>query len=215
MPVRQIPKNHQNITGQISSTKSVGKAEFESSLERDFLIILDFNYTVIKFEVQPCQIPFCDSHGKTHHYTPDVLVEYYSNYTHTTTHILYEVKYRNDLRQNWGNWHGKFKAAFSYAKKQGWKFKLITEREIRQPYLTTARFLRAYNTPIEDSRLQTAMTVMKTLREAAPETLIAALATDFSNRAEITYLVWQMLAKGYLHMDYTQPLSTQTRIWAN
>lgn len=215
MPVRKIPKSYRNITGQISSSKAIGVAGFESSLERDFLIILDFNYMVNSFEIQPCKIEYIDTHGKLHVYTPDVLVEYYSDHTQKSYSILYEVKYRGDLFTNWKEWRTRFKAAYSYAKAQGWKFKIITEYEIRQPYLETARFLRDYNSPIEDSRLQTATIIMRTLRETDPETLVAALASDFSNRAEVTYLVWQMLAKGYLHMDYTQPLNMKTRIWLN
>lgn len=215
MPVRKIPKSYQNITGQISSQKAFGSASFESSLERDFLIILDFNYMVRRFEVQPCKIEYTDIQGKLRYYTPDVLVEYSSDYSQESYSILYEVKYHDDLLENWKEWRTKFKAAYAYAKAHRWKFKIITECEIRQPYLETARFLRDYNSPIEDSRLQTAVTIMRTLRETDPETLVAALASDFSNRAEVTYLVWQMLARGYLHMDYTQPLNMKTRIWLN
>lgn len=73
MSIRKIPKNHQNITGQISSRKSIGPAGFKFSLGRGFLILLDFNCFVEKFEVQLCKIDFLDTDGKKRTYTPDYL----------------------------------------------------------------------------------------------------------------------------------------------
>lgn len=213
MPVRKIPKNHQNITGQISSLKSIGPAAFESSLERDFLIILDFNCFVEKFEVQPCRVEYYDENNKKRSYTPDVLVSYNSSNSAKEKKLLYEVKYRDDLRKNWHIFKPKFAAAYAFALSKGWNFKLITEREIRQPYLENAKFLKRYNTPIEDSRLSMAHKIMNDLRETDPETLIAALASDFSNRAEVIYLVWQMLARGYINTDFTQTLNMKSKIW--
>lgn len=213
MPVRKVPKNHQNITGQISSVKSAGPAAFESSLERDFLILLDFNYFIEKFEVQPCKIEYFYK-DKKRSYTPDVLVQYATSDSKEGKRILYEVKYRDDLRNNWHIWKSKFKAAYAFALSKGWKFKIITEREIRRPYyLDNAKFLKRYNTPIEDCRLSTAHEIMSNLRETDPETLVAALASDFSNRAEVIHLVWQMLARGYLNTDLTQPLNMKSKIW--
>lgn len=213
MPVRKIPKSHQNITGQISSQKSIGPAGFESSLERDFLILLDFNCFVEKFEVQPCKIDFLDTDGKKRTYTPDVLAFCYLNNTKQIHKVLYEVKYRQDLQENWLKWKPKFKAAYRYALSKRWKFKIITDKEIRTPYLQNAKFLRNYNTPIDDSRLATAYELMTEWRESDPSTLIAALASDLSNRIEVTYLIWQMIARGHLKTDLTLPLNMNSKIW--
>lgn len=46
MPIRKIPKNYRNITGIAPHNKAVGAAAYESSLERDFLILLAFNQDV-------------------------------------------------------------------------------------------------------------------------------------------------------------------------
>ena len=43
MPVRKIPKNYRNVTGVHASEKSIGEAQFESTLERDFLTLLEFH----------------------------------------------------------------------------------------------------------------------------------------------------------------------------
>ena len=52
MPIRKIKKNYRNVTGIFASTKAVGEAQFESTLERDFLRLLEFSPDVARFEVQ-------------------------------------------------------------------------------------------------------------------------------------------------------------------
>lgn len=128
MPVRKIPKNYRNVTGVASHLKSNGKAMFESTLERDFLTLLEFNPSVESFEVQPVTIHWVDDSNKARTYTPDVLAYFHLTSNPTT---LYEVKYRSELRESWTELKPKFKAALKYTRSKGWRFKLITENEIR------------------------------------------------------------------------------------
>lgn len=214
MSTRTIPKNYRNVTGVLASSKAIDASEFESTLEKDFLTILEFDKLVDKFEVQPVTIEYIGSNGYVRNYTPDVLVHYRSGLLSSKPKtVLYEVKYRNDLKENWTKYRPKFKVAMHYAYKRNWKFSIITECEIRTPYLNNIKFLLRYRSPIDDMRLMNAMNLMDELRETDPDSLVAALATDNLNRAEVIYLVWQMLAKGYLQADITQPLTMKTRIW--
>ncbi len=202
------------MTGILASSKAIDISGFESTLEKDFLTILEFDRLVDKFEVQPVTIEYIDHIGGERTYTPDVLVHYCSGLLSPTPKtILYEVKYRNDLKENWTKYRPKFKAALHYACKQNWKFSIITECEIRTPYLNNIKFLLRYRSPIDDMRLMNAISLMNELRETDPDSLVAALAADNLNRAEMIYLVWQMLAKGYIQADITQPLTMKTRIW--
>lgn len=66
MPVRKIPKNYRNVTGVHASDKSIGDAQFESTLERDFITLLEFFPDVDRFEVQPRLIKWLDVSGKQH-----------------------------------------------------------------------------------------------------------------------------------------------------
>ena len=138
MPIRKIPKNYRNITGIAPYNKAVGIAAYESSLERDILTLLEFDTNVQHFEVQPIAIEWFDPVGKKHIYTPDVLVHYQNDV------IIYEVKYRSDLRKNWRELKPKFQAALHFCKSHGWHFKLITELEIHTDYLCNIRFLLPY-----------------------------------------------------------------------
>ena len=56
MAVRKIPKNHLFVTGGYSSRKSEEMDGFESLLEKDYLLLLDFDDTVESFEAQPVRI---------------------------------------------------------------------------------------------------------------------------------------------------------------
>lgn len=51
MPMRSVPKNYRNVTGIVASGKAEGPEQFESTLERDFLALLEFSPSVWRFEV--------------------------------------------------------------------------------------------------------------------------------------------------------------------
>ncbi len=70
---------------------------FESTLERDFLMLLEFDKNVERFEVQPIKLEWTNDLGKPHSYTPDVLVYYCKGKKQIT---LFEVKYRDDIKKN-------------------------------------------------------------------------------------------------------------------
>ncbi|MDW7645230.1 MAG: TnsA endonuclease N-terminal domain-containing protein [Desulfuromonadales bacterium] len=139
MPVRKIPKNYRNITGRIAVSDGSEPKGFESSLERDFLILLDFDITVVRFEEQPATISYNDQEGRARTYTPDVLAFYRTDIPFSRKRVpcLFEVKYREDLKKGWKEFRPKFKAAIRYAKKRGWKFKIITERGAAPVFLDT------------------------------------------------------------------------------
>ena len=141
MLVLKIPASRAfNTRGQIASSKSVGKAMYESALERDYLFLLDFDRNVKRFEVQPIKIDMTHIPGHRH-YTPDVLVEFKPGYGRPW---LIEVKFEKDLRRHWVDLKPKFKAAMQNCRKYGWIFHLVTERHVRTPLLENVKFLRDY-----------------------------------------------------------------------
>src|SRR2546428_10283305 len=146
MPVRTIPKNYRNLTGLVPNTRTSGMTAFESTLERDFLLLLDFDPDVAFFEEQPVKIVYHDANGRRRTYTPDVLVRYRTNPTQArhTKPLLCEVKYRDDLRQHWVEYRPKFRAAQCYARQQGWRGHLGTERHRRSPYLAYVKALQPH-----------------------------------------------------------------------
>ncbi len=157
MPARRIPKNYRSVTGVTAAAKADGPAEFESTLERDLLALLEFSPEVRQFEVQPVTLTWRDG-SIERRYTPDALARFRTHRGQPELpSILYEVKYRADLWADWPKLRPKFRAALRFAKAQGWRFKIITEQEIRTPYLANAQFLlpfiRQGPPPVEDMDL--------------------------------------------------------------
>lgn len=212
MPVRRIPKNYRNVTGMAAHRKAEGSAAFESTLERDFLALLEFSPEVDQFEVQPVTIEWLNDQGKQRKYTPDVLVSYVSGNSPT----LFEVKYRSDLKKDWVVLHPKFKAAIHYAKAQGWRFRIATEVEIRTPYLANANFLLPFlrrnpRLPSDDALLKDAL---PGLAEATPATLLSHVAHDDQQRARLLPVLWRMIGLREIGADLDQPLNMNSRLWS-
>jgi hypothetical protein len=133
------------------------------------------------------------------------------------TPLLYEVKYRDDLRANWKEYRPKFRAAVRFAKAQGWRFKLMTEQEIRTPYLSNAQFLLPFARKcvfptVEDMDLLDS--ALLELREADIETLLQAVCVDEWNRARLMPTLWYLIGTFHFSTDLHVPLTKKSRLWS-
>lgn len=122
--------------------KRVGDGEYESTLERDLAYLLEQDRAVTEFEVQPLTVPVPGRRP----YTPDVRVVLESGAT-----VLVEVKHQADLvcrswrpADEWDTFRRKLRGAARFARERGWLFRVVTERDIRTPYLINVTRLRAY-----------------------------------------------------------------------
>jgi len=214
MPARKIPKNYRNVTGIAAAGKAEGAAGFESTLERDFLTLLEFSPDVERFEVQPVTLSWHDGTGERR-YTPDALVHFRRTERTTPAVILYEVKYRAELREKWEELRPKFRAAIRFARAQGWRFKLISEREIRTTYLDNARFLLPYvrqgPPPVADMDLLDAM--LRGRREANVEQLLQVACQDQWNRARLLPAAWYLVGTFHFGADLHSPLTMHSLLW--
>lgn len=76
MPARKIRKNHLTVTGSFASRKDGSVGSFESLLEKEYMVLLNFDDAVESFEEQSVNIPVL---GVPRGYTPDVLVHFHEN----------------------------------------------------------------------------------------------------------------------------------------
>lgn len=216
-PARKIPKNYRNLTGKWFSNKADKLVAFESSLERDFIIMQDIDPSVSSVVEQPVRIIYKDDAGRERSYVPDFQLAYNSNQQLST---LFEVKYRADLFENWSIYKPKFKAALSFAKSHGLKFKLITEREISGVVLENAKFLSNYLNDYfldeDDLHLEWVSLIESTIQKLGSctvEQLIAVIANNKWKRAEAIAQIWRLIALNDIHADLQQPLNLNTEIW--
>lgn len=213
MPVRKIKKNYRNVTGISSATKSIGQAQFESTLERDFLRLLEFSPEVERFEVQPRTIRWRDNSDAECSYTPDVLVIFTEAVSRPPW--LCEVKYRSGLRKDWAELHPKFIQAIRYAKHQGWRFRLITECEIRGPDLDAAKFLLPFRRHlIAPERKTRLLSLLNILGESTPQAILQALSPDPQEQAEWLPVLWQLVANFDISMDFEEAITMTSKLWS-
>ncbi|MEB1629970.1 TnsA endonuclease N-terminal domain-containing protein [Xanthomonas campestris pv. campestris] len=188
-----------------------GAAAFESSLERDWLLALDFDPRVQAIQVQPFSLHY-QHEGVTRRYTPDVRADY-SVATGVAT-VVYEVKHSEELRLNWSAYRPRFKAAVCYCRDQGWRFKLVTERHIRTALLDNARFLRRYRAlPEQDLYLQQLLYTLRALGTTTPQALLAAAYWAEESRMAALPMLWKLIATGRLGADLHVPLTMSAPIW--
>lgn len=184
---------------------------FESALERDFLVLLASDPNLGDVREQPLRIDFRDPAGRRTHYTPDFLVLYDGDHPQ---HVLYEIKYRADLRAEWPRLKAAFLAARLHAREQGMRFSIMTEVEIRGPYLANVRFLRGYrDRPYDETIEEHLVRTLAILGETTPQALLAAAYQDRENRIAAIAPLWRLLSTGRVHADLSQPLTMTTPVW--
>jgi hypothetical protein len=214
MVVRVIPKNFRTVTGRLASRKNRRLIGFESTLEKDFYLLLECDPTVETFEEQPVTITYADSSGTRHRYTPDVLIRYRRNAQGGMPDALCEIKYRDDLRQHWREYKPRFKAAVHYATQHGWRFRLVTEREIRTPRLHHARFLRRYRHQLVEAQdVRQVLRTLGALGATQPQTLLQAWSGERDRQARLLSVLWHLVAHGQVGIDLSGPLSMRSAIW--
>ena len=213
MPIRTIPKNYRNVTGISASPKAGGAAQFESTLERDFLSLLEFSPEVKTIDPQPVKVEWLDASGRQRSYTPDVFVEFIES--DGKLPWLCEVKYRSELREKWVEFRPKFKAASHFAKEQGWRFKIVTEREIRTPYLANVHFLIGFRRTIPNAGLvRDILEHLKKINDATPRNLVKALRPDATAQAQLIGVLWHLIATFQVGTDLHKPLTMKSHIWS-
>lgn len=217
MPVRKIPLRHSSLSGVTPSHKNNRLHEFESSLERDLLTILEFDINVQSFEEQPVCIHYLDEIGKPHTYTPDVLINYRSDFPPGCwmKPQLCEVKYRVDLWKNWPLLKPKFRAAVRFAADHGMQFKILTEKEIRTEYLENARFLNRYRrVEVDPGYVERLDELLHQIPSTTPEEIIQLAARDTYRQAQYLFVLWHMVVLGLVGVELTHKLTMQSPIWA-
>lgn len=183
----------------------------ESTLERDWLILLDFDDSIERYEEQPVRINYYDEQGRRRFYYPDVIVFYKDG----RQPLLCEVKYRDELKQKWKEMKPKIRAARAYAREHGWRFGILTEREIRTPFLVNVKLLR-HHRRFEPSADMQRMVIdrLRTMRKATPSRLLRAIHNDPWQTAEIIPVLWYLVSTRQVQADLTDPLTMHTPIKA-
>lgn len=212
LPARKIPKNALSLTGILNCVKPQDPQRFESTFERDAMILLDSDPTVKSFLGQPVTIRYTDAVGKAHTYTPDILVVFHPDPITgiTPKPLLIEVKPRKVLFDQWKELKPKFMAARKYAagKERQWRFVILTEQEIRpKTILPNLKFLRPHLRRQPDPAWAVALLdEMRRKKECTVDALMRRLCPDVSQHSGIISNLWNLIATRQIWVDLTLPL---------
>lgn len=208
MAVRKIPKNYLHVTGKFASQKNEQMGGFESLLEKDYMLLLEFDDAVESFEEQPVTIPIP---GVPRGYTPDILVRFRSDVAtgQLRPPELTEIKSVEDLSKNQEKYAPKFAAAKEYASEFGWVFNIKTEKEIRTRRLANIKFLREYRNidPAEEDCIKLHSLLLSFNGVAALPDLLGALGQTDDDKLYWLPVIWNMVLKKRLIIDLDVPLS--------
>lgn len=214
MPVRNIPIGNRAVTGQHGRSGT----RYESSLERDFFELMMADPTVASVEGQPVQILYATSQGKQRRYTPDALVRFRPDAATgiAAASLLCEVKYRDEYRAKFLELKERFQVARRYAREHGWKFRVVTDREIRTCRFANLHFLAGFKDrlPVQD-HVQLILTMLAASADATPATVLAALSPDPWRQAELLPTLWWLVAHWKVRADLSQPLTMNSQITAH
>ena len=209
MAVRKIGINCRSMTGR----QGFSGQQYESALERDLLDLLAFDLNVERYDTQPVRLYYDAENGGRLPYTPDALIIYRRDIpsARDLPHLLVEVKYREEYQQRYRELKRRFRAARLYAREQGYRFCVLTEREIRTPYLENARLLRPYRDHASDPfREQTLLERLASLEEATP---IERLQTfDMAERARCLAVLWKLVSEFRIRANLTEKITMRAKL---
>ena len=207
-PERLLGVRSRGLSGRVSLQE--GAAGFESSLEQDLIELLDFDPRVTELLVQPFSL-YHEEDGKRRRYTPDVRATFVGGRPEV---VVYEVKFQEELREDWAKFRARFGAAYRHCRQNGWRFKVLTEKHIRTPYLGNVKFLRRFHRLPEQELISGQL--LYTLKATGPTTVQALLSATYQaseSRLRAIPALWKMVADGRVGCDLTVPLTMASTIW--
>lgn len=224
VPARRIRPSRYSVTGYVASTKAPGAQDAESSLEHDFMTLLEYDQRVERYLAQPFTIQWRDEANRQRRYTPDVIVKYSFAAMRDDPHLrttLFEVKPRAVLRRDWVELRPRFRAAVGWARNHDCRFHIVTEDEIRTPYLTNVRFLLGYRSRflrddphLNGERQHLILETLLRLERTTPRQLLDTITSNTAHQAELIPWIWNLVNQRLVGVDLTQQLTMTSPIWS-
>jgi hypothetical protein len=190
-----------SCTGWYQSIKAGDGLPYESLLERDALLLLDFDPDVAHLAVQPETFVWTEA-GRQRRYTPDIRLETVNG------EIIYrQVKLASRLAAD-PTLNGRLPAIEAECAARGARHEMWLDTDIRrQPRLSNVRRLRAAVAVLAAENLHAIRTILTLL--PFPSTLGVAAAA-LGGQAVHTNVVLGLVAIGDLVADFDRPFDEHT-----
>lgn len=187
MSTRKIKKSYISCTGYFASYKNKIQIAFESVLERDFYMLLEFDDNVISYIEQPITINCEYRDGSRRKYTPDCLVTYKDG-----TEQYYEVKYINEIRND-----SELREKLDFLKSYFYdehtlKFDIFTDEEISKIYLDNLKFLYKFAfIPYDNEKIIKINKILNEVDKISVKELLNVLSDNQMEQMKWLPYVWR------------------------
>jgi hypothetical protein len=211
------PSNRGGVRKNIGKTPSLKAGRpvwWESLLERDYIVLLEFDPDVIAFVEQPFRVRY-SFEGRVRHYTPDFLVERKNKWqvvevkskekASSEAFRLFRLSAEPEILKG----TRKFMAADD---ERTCEFVVATEDKIRvQPRLENVKILRGYaRTPFLPGHAVLCRRFLRENEGASIADLVAAL----SDGGATLPVAYSLIYHGILVVDLNSPLDPQSVVWS-
>ncbi len=213
MPVRHIKKNYRSVTGHFTSLKNGRNIGYESLLERDFFLLLEFDTSVISYEEQPMSLSY-RYYNRDIRYTPDALLHYKDS---KRLPCIYEIKYSDEIKEKKVFLKQKFEQIEAYLIENDMEFKLFTELDIRTQFLENAKIIYgAISGDISESeqyRMEQIKEVLKNDGKMSIDACMKKMSTNRYEQAIYMRYLWYSIFFGHVKIDMHSKITNNTLIW--
>lgn len=192
MSARKIKKSYISCTGYFASYKNKTQIAFESVLERDFYMLLEFDDSVVSYAEQPTTINYKYKDGSSRKYTPDCIVNYVDR-----TEKYFEVKYKSDI-DNDIELSEKLQFLRTYFNENhSSKLKVFTDEDFSKVYLDNLKFLYKFAFLEENKeKLEVINQVLNSVDNIKVKDLITKLENNGFDKLQWLPHVWKYI---FLH----------------
>ena len=221
--VRQPSNSNRGAKGHVHCYKAGGHVPHESDIERKFYQLMEWDYTVDTFAVQPFKVPYKRPSSRMSFYTPDCLaissnlfVDSEVKYAPT----VFEIKTNEELAEEWAELKPKLRAARSFLAESGFRFRLLTENQIHPHFLKNIEFLLGYRGPRfmlrsknEEQIVEELMWAVKRSNEDfTPRDLLTRVG-NVAPREDVIPWMWNLYSDYVFQCDLLVPLTLDTVSW--
>jgi hypothetical protein len=197
LPKRKPKKTFRSVTGYFPSKKNGRSIFFESTLEKQYFLTLEFDKNVKSYLEQPIKLEYIFNNKKTR-YHPDCLVHYIDN-----TSKLIEVKYISDLEENGDEYKARFDIAREYAKSNDMIFDIYTDKEHDTQTIRNMQFLYSFSThPSDNEKEQTIVNILKSNKELSVTNVLKLITDNRFEQAKYLPYIWKLTFENTIKVDY-------------
>lgn len=207
---RKLQKNYRSITGHFPSVKNNKSIAFESKLESELFLTLEFDDDVESYLEQPQIIITVDGKEKPYHADCYVKMCESSN----RRDMIIEVKYTNELNKedNREYYEKKFKAADTTANSMDMDFLVYTELSHSEKYIFNLDFLYRYKTQPRENRFDIQIKHLLSKSPIPAIDIAKNISTTPNEYIVVSNAIWGLVAHSRLSTDLEQELNMKSII---